>query len=82
MLSLKLFLLQKTLQALFMDGVQFLFFNTRSLGLAGAHLVNLRKKNGWVELGATQLFSTQEDPWIGNPALDHGSFRLTHLLFI
>ena len=50
-----------------MDGVQLLLFNTRSLGLPGAHLVDLRRKNGQVDLGATQLFSTQ-DPWIGNPA--------------
>ena len=50
-----------------MDGVQLLFFNIQSLGLPGSHLVDLRKKNGWVDLGATQLFSTQ-DAWIGNPA--------------
>ena len=50
-----------------MDGVQLLLFNTQSLGLPGAQLVDLRRKNGWVDLGATQLFSTQ-DPWIGNPA--------------
>ena len=81
MFSLKFFLLKKTLQAVFMDGVQLLLFNTQSLGLPSAHLVDLRRKNGWVELGATQLFSTQ-DPWIGNPALGHSSFRLTHLLFI
>ena len=67
MSSLKLLLLKKTLQPLFMDGVQLLLFNTRSLGLPGAHLVNLRRKNGWVDFGATQLFYTQ-DPWIGNLA--------------
>ena len=50
-----------------MDGVQFLLFNTQSLELPGAHLVNLRRKNGWVDLGATQQFSSQ-DAWIGNPA--------------
>ena len=50
-----------------MDGVELLLFNTQSLGLPGAHLVNLIRKNGWVDLGATQLFSTQ-DAWIGNPA--------------
>ena len=67
MISLKLLLLKKTLRALFMDGVQLLLFSTRSLGLPGAQLVDLRRKNGWVDLGATQLFSTQ-DPWIGRPA--------------
>ena len=50
-----------------MDGVQLLLFNTQSLGLPGAHLVDLRRKNSWLDLGATQLFSTQ-DAWIGNPA--------------
>ena len=80
MFSLKHFLLKKSLPPLFMDGVQLLIFNTRSLGLPG---VDLRGKNGWDDLGATQLFSTQ-DPWIGNPApwpLGYCSFRLTHLLF-
>ena len=67
MFSLKLLLLKKTLQPLFVDMVQLLFFNTRSLGLPGAYLIDLKKKNGWVDLGATQLFST-EDAWIGNPA--------------
>ena len=50
-----------------MDEVQLLFFNTRSLGFPGAHLVDLRKKNGWVDLEATQLLSTQ-DGWNANPA--------------
>ena len=50
-----------------MDGVQLLLFNTQSLALPGAHLVDLRRKNDWVDLGATQLFSAQ-DSWIGNPA--------------
>ena len=50
-----------------MDGVQLLFFNIQSLGLPGSHLVDLRKKNGWDDLGATQFFSTQ-GAWIGNPA--------------
>ena len=79
----KNFTFKKTLQLLFMDGVQLLIFNTRSLGLPVAHLVDLRGKNGWDDLGAPQLFSTQ-DPWIGNPApwpLGYCSFRLTHLLF-
>ena len=66
MFSLKL-TFKKTLQLLFVDGVQLLFFNTRSLGLPGAYLVDVRKKNGWVEFGATKLFSTQ-DAWIGNAA--------------
>ena len=67
MFSLKLLPLKKTLRPLFVDGVQLLFFNTRSLGLPGAYLVDLRKKSDWVDLGATHLFSTQ-DAWIGNPA--------------
>ena len=67
MFRLKLLPLKKTLRPLFMDGVHLLLFKTRSLGLPGVHLVHLRMKNGWVYLGATQLFSTQ-DPWIGNPA--------------
>ena len=67
MFRLKFSLLKKTLQPLFMDGVQLLLFNTQSLGRPGTHLVDLRSKNGQVDLGATQLFSTQ-DPWIGNPA--------------
>ena len=58
---------KKTLRPHFMDGVQLLLFNTWSLGLPGAHLVDLRRKNYWVDLGATQLFSAQ-DSWIGNPA--------------
>ena len=67
MFSLKLSLLKKTLRPLFMNGIQLLLCNTWSLGLPGAHLADLRRKNGQVDLGATQLFSTQ-DPWIGNPA--------------
>ena len=51
---------KKTLQPLFMDRVQLLLFSTQSLGLPGAHLVDLRKKNGCVDFGATQLFSTQD----------------------
>ena len=35
----KNFTFKKTLQLLFMDGVQLLIFNTRSLGLPVAHLV-------------------------------------------
>ena len=50
-----------------MDVVKLLLFNTLSLGIPGAHLVDLRRISGWVHLGATKLFSTQ-DPWIGNPA--------------
>ena len=67
MFSLKLLLLEKTLRPFFVDGIQLLFFNTRSLGLPGAYLVDLRKKNGCVDLGATQLF-TNQDARIGNPA--------------
>ena len=84
MFSLKLLPLKKALRPLFGDWVQLLFFNTRSLGLPGAYLVDLRKKNGLIDFGATQLFSTQ-DVWIGNPApetLGHCSFRLTHVVFI
>ena len=50
-----------------MDGVQLLLFNTLSLGIPGAHFINFKQKYGWVDLGATQLFSTQ-DAWIANPA--------------
>ena len=67
MFSLKLLLLKKSLQPLFMDGVQLLLFNSQSLGLPGAHIVDLRRKNDRVDHRATQLFSTQ-DSWIGNPA--------------
>ena len=38
--------LKKTFRPHFMDGVQLLLFNTQSLGLPGAHLVNLRRKSG------------------------------------
>ena len=58
---------KKTLQPLFLDGVQLLLFSPQSLRLPVTNLVDLRRKNGWVDLGVTQLFSTQ-DPWIGNPA--------------
>ena len=33
-----------------------LLFNTRSLGLPGAHLVDLRRKKGCVDFGPTQRF--------------------------
>ena len=57
----KTFTLKKTtLQPLFMDRVQLLLFSAQSLGLPGAHLVDLRKKNGWVDFAATQLFLTQD----------------------
>ena len=67
MFSLKLLPLKKTLPPLFVDGVQLLFFNTRSLGLSGAYLIDHRKKYDCVDPLATQLFSNQ-DAWIGNPA--------------
>ena len=67
MFSLKLLLLKTILQPLFVDKVLLLLFNAESLGLHVAHLVNLRRKNGWVDLRANQLLSTQ-DPWTGNPA--------------
>ena len=69
MVSLKLLLLKKTLRPPFMDGVQLLFFNSRSLGLPGAHLGDLTKKNGWFDLGATQLFSTQDATLTTRPLL-------------
>ena len=53
-----------------MDAVQLLLFNTLSLGIPGAHFINFKQKYGkygWVDLGATQLFSTQ-DAWIENLA--------------
>ena len=56
MFSLKRLLLNKTLPPLFMDWVHLLLFNIWSLVLLGAHLVDLRKKNGLVDHGATQLF--------------------------
>ena len=40
---------------------------TRSPEVPGTHLIGLGKMTGWVDLGATQRFWTQ-DPWIGNPA--------------
>ena len=64
---LKFYFYKKLSNPFFMDGVQLLLFNTWSLGLPGAHLVNLRRKNDRINLGATQLFSTQ-DTWIRNPA--------------
>ena len=67
MFSLKLLLLKTILQPLFVDKFQLLLFNAESLGLHVARLVNLRRKNGWVDLRANQLLSTQ-DPWTGNPA--------------
>ena len=67
MFSLKLLLLKTILQPLFVDKFQLLLFNVESLGLHVARLVNLRRKNGWVDLRANQLLSTQ-DPWTGNPA--------------
>ena len=44
-----------------------LLFNTWSLGLPGAHWVNLRRKSDYVDLEATHRFQIQ-DLWIGNPA--------------
>ena len=78
----KTFSFTKNFTTFFMEGVYLLLFNTRSPGIPSAHLVSLRRKNGWVDLGANQLFSTQ-DAWIGYPALlGHCLFRLNHLLFI
>ena len=62
MLSLKLFLLQKTLRALFMDGVQFLLFNTRSLGLAGAHLSTSEGRMAGLNLEPPNCFQPRRTP--------------------
>ena len=44
-----------------------LLFTTKPLEIPGTELINLRGMKGWVNLGATQWFLTQ-NPWIGNPA--------------
>ena len=43
-----------------------LLFTTKLQEIPGTHFINLRRMKGWVNLGATQWFWTQ-DPWIGNP---------------
>ena len=42
-----------------------LLFTTKLQEIPGTHFINLRRMKGWVNLGATQWFWTQ-DPWIGN----------------
>ena len=44
-----------------------LLFTTRSPGVPGTYLIDLGRMKGWVDLGATWWFWTQ-DPCIGNPA--------------
>ena len=44
-----------------------LLFTTNSPEIPGTHFIDLKKMKGWVDLGATQWFWTQ-DPWIANPA--------------
>ena len=44
-----------------------LLFTTKCPEISGAQLINLWRMNGWVNLGATQWFWTQ-NPWIGNLA--------------
>ena len=43
-----------------------LFFTTKFPDIPGTHFIDLGRMKGWVDLGATQWFWTQ-DPWIGNP---------------
>ena len=43
-----------------------LLFTTKLPEIPGTHFINLGRMKGWVDLGATQWFWTQ-DPWIGNP---------------
>ena len=44
-----------------------LLFTTKFPDIPGTHFINLGRMKGWVDLGATDWFWTQ-DPWIGNPA--------------
>ena len=52
----KTFTFKKNLTTPLYGWDQLLLFNTWSVGLPGAYLVDLRGKNGQVDLGATQLF--------------------------
>ena len=45
----------------------------------GIHLIDLRRMEDWVDLGATQWFSTW-GPWIGNPAPKLLLYGIMHLL--
>ena len=44
-----------------------LFFTTKFPEVPGTHLIDIGRKKGWVDLGATQWFWTQNS-WIGNSA--------------
>ena len=44
-----------------------LLFTTKFPEIPGTHFIDLGRMKGWVDLGTTQWFWTQ-DPWIGNPA--------------
>ena len=44
-----------------------LLFTTRSPSVPSTNLMDPGRMKQWVDLGASQWFSTQE-PWIGNPA--------------
>ena len=44
-----------------------LLFTTKFPEIPGTHFINLGRMKGWVNLGATQWFWTQ-NPWIGNLA--------------
>ena len=44
-----------------------LLLTTKSPGIPGTHLINLRGVKGWVNLGAIHWLWTQ-DPWIRKPA--------------
>ena len=45
-----------------------LLFFTQFRKIPGTHLINLGRMKGWLDLGATRWFWTQ-DHWIGNPAI-------------
>ena len=44
-----------------------LLFTIRFPDIPGTHFIDLGRMKGWVNLGATQCFRTQ-DPWTGNSA--------------
>ena len=44
-----------------------LIFTIKISEIPGTHLMDFGRIKGWVELGGTQWFWTQ-NPWIGNPA--------------
>ena len=53
-----------------------LFFFTKSPEISCAHLIDLGKMKGWVDLGVTQWFWTW-DLWILNPVLEPLVFTFT-----